>query len=204
MPFELPVLPYAHHALEPHIDARTMELHHEKHHQGYVNNLNKAIAGTELDGMPIATVLSNVSQHGAAVRNHGGGHYNHTLFWSILSPQGGAFPSGGVATAIDQFFGGFAQFKEAFTAMATTWFGSGWVWLYVGNGGKLSLCATPNQDNPLMDVVSAEYRGIPILGLDIWEHAYYLHYQHRRPEYITAFWHLVNWTEVERRFQHAL
>ena len=204
MPFELPVLSYTHRALEPHIDSRTMELHHGKHHQGYVSNLNKAIAGTVLDDMPIATILNNVSQHGVAVRNHGGGHYNHTLFWTILSPQGGALPSGGVAAAIDQYFGSFDQFKEAFTLMATTWFGSGWVWLYVGDRGKLSLCATPNQDNPLMDVVPAEHRGMPILGLDVWEHAYYLHYQHRRPEYIAAFWHLVNWKEVEERYQQAL
>ena len=204
MAFELPKLPYAHHALEPHIDVRTMELHHGKHHQAYINNLNKAIAGTDLDHELITSILKNVSQHGPAVRNNGGGHYNHTFFWTILSPQGGGLPFGEVADAIHQYFGSFDQFKEAFTVAATTRFGSGWAWLYVTDHGALNICSTPNQDNPLMDVVPAEHRGIPILGLDVWEHAYYLHYQNRRPEYIAAFWNLVNWEEVEKRFRQAL
>lgn len=204
MAFELPKLPYAHHALAPHIDARTMELHHGKHHQAYVNNLNKAIAGTDLDNEPVTAILKNVSQHGPAVRNNGGGYYNHTFFWTILSPQGGGLPFGAVADAIQQRFGSFDQFKEAFTVAATTRFGSGWAWLYVADHGKLNICSTPNQDNPLMDVVLAEHRGTPILGLDVWEHAYYLHYQNRRPEYIAAFWNLVNWEEVENRFRQAL
>jgi superoxide dismutase, Fe-Mn family len=202
--FELPKLSYAHHALEPHIDAKTMELHHGKHHRAYIDNLNKAIAGTALDGEPIAPILKNVSQYGAAVRNNGGGHYNHTLFWTILSPQGSDLPSGEVAQAIRQRFGSFDQFKEAFAAAAATRFGSGWAWLYVADHGGLRICSTPNQDNPLMDVVPAEHRGVPILGLDVWEHAYYLHYQNRRPEYIAAFWHLVNWEEVEYRFKRAM
>lgn len=203
MAFELPKLPYTPNALEPHIDTMTMELHHGKHHQGYVNNLNKAIASTVLDNEPLTAMLKNVSQHGDAVRNNGGGHYNHTLFWTILSPQGGGQPSGEVADAIHQRFGSFDQFKEAFTAAATTRFGSGWAWLYVDRHGKLNICATPNQDNTLMDVVPVEHRGTPILGLDVWEHAYYLHYQNRRPAYIAAFWNLVNWQEVESRFREA-
>ena len=203
MTFELPKLPYAPNALEPHIDTMTMELHHGKHHQGYVNNLNKAIAGTVLDNEPITAILKNVSQHGDAVRNNGGGHYNHTLFWTILSPQGDRQPSGEVADAIHQRFGSFEQFKEAFTTAAATRFGSGWAWLYVDEHGKLNICSTPNQDNTLMDVVPVEHRGTPILGLDVWEHAYYLHYQNRRPAYIAAFWNLVNWQEVESRFREA-
>ena len=204
MAFTLPKLPYAHHALEPHIDARTMELHHSKHHQAYINNLNKAIAGTDLDNESITAILKNVSQHSAAVRNNGGGHYNHTLFWTILSPQGGGLPSGEIAEAIHQCFGSFDQFKEAFTVEAATRFGSGWAWLYVNDHGQLNLCSTPNQDNPLMDVMPNEHRGTPILGLDVWEHAYYLHYHNRKPEYIAAFWQLVNWEEVGRRFLEAL
>ena len=204
MAFALPKLPYAHHALEPHIDARTMELHHSKHHQAYINNLNKAIAGTDLDNEAITAILKNVSQHSAAVRNNGGGHYNHTLFWTILSPQGGGLPSGEIAEAIHQCFGSFDQFKEAFTMEAATRFGSGWAWLSVNDHGQLNICSTPNQDNPLMDVMPNEHRGTPILGLDVWEHAYYLHYQNRRPEYIAAFWQLVNWEEVGRRYREAL
>lgn len=203
MAFELPKLSYTYHALEPRIDAKTMELHHGKHHQTYINNLNKAIAGTALDHKSITSILKNVSQYGAAVRNNGGGHYNHTLFWAVLSPQGSNLPSGEVADAIQQHFGSFDQFKEAFTAAATTRFGSGWTWLYVAEHGQLSICSTPNQDNPLMDVVPTEHRGTPVLGLDVWEHAYYLHYQNRRPEYIAAFWDLVNWEEVEAKFQQA-
>lgn len=204
MAFELPKLPYAYHALEPHIDAMTMELHHSKHHQTYINNLNKAIVGTALEDVPITAMLQDVSKHGAAVRNNGGGHYNHTFFWTLLSPQGGGLTSGEVADAIAQRFGSFAQFKEEFSVAAATRFGSGWAWLYVTDHGQLNLCSTPNQDNPLMDVVPLEHRGTPILGLDVWEHAYYLHYQNRRPDYIAAFWHLVDWQEVERRFKQAL
>jgi superoxide dismutase, Fe-Mn family len=204
MAFELPKLPYANYALEPHIDTRTMELHHSKHHQAYINNLNDAIAGTGLDKEPITAILKNVSQYDVAVRNNGGGHYNHTFFWTILSPQGSGIFSGEIADAIHQRFGSFEQFKEAFAAAATTRFGSGWAWLYVADNGELNICATPNQDNPLMDVVPTEHRGTPILGLDVWEHAYYLHYQNRRSEYIAAFWNVVNWEEVARRFQQAL
>jgi superoxide dismutase, Fe-Mn family len=204
MAFVLPKLSYAYHALEPHIDATTMELHHGKHHQAYINNLNKAIAGTDLDNEPITAILKNVSQHGDAVRNNGGGHYNHTFFWTMLSPEGGGLPSGAVADAIYQRFGSFDQFQEAFATAATTRVGSGWAWLYVTHHGELNICSTPNQDNPLMDVVSDEHRGTPLLGLDVWEHAYYLHYQNRRPEYVAAFWHLVNWQEVEKRFQQVL
>lgn len=203
MAFQLPPLPYAFNALEPHIDAMTMELHYSKHHQGYVTNLNKAIAGTALDNDPIETLLSNVSQHGDAVRNNGGGHYNHALFWTLLSPQGGGEPSGELAAAIHQGFGSFEQLKEAFTTAAATRFGSGWAWLYVDKSGKLSICSTPNQDNPLMDLVPMEHQGTPILALDVWEHAYYLHYQNRRPEYIAAFWNVVNWQEVAARWQVA-
>jgi len=201
MPFVLPTLPdYKYSDLEPHIDARTMELHHTKHHQTYINGLNKALEGTALAHTPITTILQQVSQHSAAVRNHGGGHYNHALFWSILSPQGGGTPSGPLAQALTQHFGSFEEFKEAFTAAATTQFGSGWAWLYINPQGELKVCATPNQDNPLMDVVPNEHRGTPLLGLDVWEHAYYLTYQNRRPEYIAAFWHIVNWDKVARRF----
>ena len=203
MAFELPQLSYAFDALAPHIDATTMKVHHGKHHQGYINNLNQAIAGTSLENEPIETILSNVSQHGAAIRNNGGGHYNHTLFWTILSPKGEGMPTGALAEAINTRFGSFDQFKENFTNHATTRFGSGWAWLYVNNQGELNICSTPNQDNTLMDVVPAAHRGTPVLGLDVWEHAYYLHYQNRRPSYIAAFWNLVNWQEVAARFQAA-
>lgn len=203
MTFTLPDLPYATDALVPHIDARTMEVHHGKHHQGYVNKLNEAVKGTALEQLSIESLLSHVSEHGAAVRNNGGGHYNHTLFWTILSPQGGGVPTGALSTALQQRFGNFEQFREAFASAAATRFGSGWAWLYVDNRGELDICSTPNQDNPLMDVVPAEHRGTPILGLDVWEHAYYLHYQNRRPEYIDAFWKVVNWQEVAKRFQES-
>lgn len=203
MAFELPNLPYAFDALVPHIDEMTMQVHHGKHHQGYVNNLNKAIAGTALDKEPVEAILSSVSQHGDAVRNNGGGHYNHSLFWTILSPDSGGEPTGVLAETIKKQFDSFEQFKDAFSNAAATRFGSGWAWLYVDNQGKLSICSTPNQDNPLMDVVPAAHRGTPILGLDVWEHAYYLHYQNKRVEYIEAFWRLVNWQEVARRFQAA-
>lgn len=204
MAFELPELPYAFDALAPHIDTTTMRIHHGKHHQGYVHKLNEAIVDTPLATKPIEEILGNVSQHSTAVRNNGGGHYNHTLFWSILSPRGGGKPTGALAEAIEKQFGNFEQFKAKFTQAAATRFGAGWAWLYVNKQGLLAICSTPNQDNPLMDVVDEADQGIPLLGLDVWEHAYYLEYQNRRPEYITAFWSLVNWQEVATRFQTAL
>ena len=202
MAFELPALPYAHNALEPHIDTATMEIHHGKHHAAYVNNLNAAIAGTEHEGKSLEELMANISKLPAAVRNNGGGHYNHSLFWSIMGPNGGGEPTGKLAEAINSTFGSFAAFKEAFAKAGATCFGSGWAWLCVENG-KLKVCSTPNQDNPLMDVV-ADCNGTPILGLDVWEHAYYLHYQNRRPDYISAFWNVVNWAEVSRRYEAAL
>ncbi len=202
MAFELPALPYAHNALEPHIDTATMEIHHGKHHAAYVNNLNAAIAGTEHEGKSLEELMANISKLPAAVRNNGGGHYNHSLFWSIMGPNGGGEPTGKLAEAINSTFGSFAAFKEAFAKAGATRFGSGWAWLCVENG-KLKVCSTPNQDNPLMDVV-ADCNGTPILGLDVWEHAYYLHYQNRRPDYISAFWNVVNWAEVSRRYEAAL
>ena len=204
MPFHLPTLSYDFSALEPHIDAMTMEIHHGKHHQAYVSKLNRVVAGTDLDAMPIAEMLQNVSRHGDAVRNHGGGHYNHTLFWDILSPRGGGVPSGAFAEAIAQHFGSFEHFQQVFSTAASNRFGSGWAWLYVTYAGDLKICTTPNQDNPLMDVVPTVHRGTPLLGLDVWEHAYYLHYQHRRGDYIQAFWHLINWEAVTARYQQAL
>ncbi|XWN35648.1 MAG: superoxide dismutase [Roseivirga sp.] len=203
MPFALSPLPYAYDALAPYVDAMTMEVHHSKHHQTYVNNLNKATEGTALAQAPLEELMKQVSQHSGAVRNNGGGHYNHTLFWTILSPQGGGAPSGPLATALAQRFGSFEKFKEVFSTAAATRFGSGWAWLYVNDQGVLDICSTPNQDNPLMDVVPTEHRGTPILGLDVWEHAYYLNYQNRRPEYIAAFWHVVNWEEAARRWVAA-
>lgn len=201
MAFELPKLPYAYDALEPHIDARTMEIHLTKHHQAYVTNLNNAIAGTETEKMSIEEICKNISKHPVAVRNNGGGHYNHSLFWTVLGPNAGGAPKGELAAAIDSAFGNFDEFKTKFAAAGTTRFGSGWAWLIVGADKKLAITSTPNQDNPLMDV--AETKGTPILGLDVWEHAYYLHYQNRRPDYITAFWNVVNWDEVARRFKNA-
>lgn len=203
MPFKLPALPYASNALEPYIDAKTMEIHHSKHHQGYVDKLNKALEGTALANEPIEVLLNTASQHNVAIRNNGGGHYNHTLFWTILSPQGGGEPTGALAEAIQDRFGSFAVFQDTFSSAAATQFGSGWAWLYVSKQGELNVCATPNQDNPLMDVVPAEHRGTPILGIDVWEHAYYLHYQNKRPDYIAAFWNVVNWAEVARRLEAA-
>lgn len=202
MPFELPLLRYSHNALEPHIDAMTMKVHHGKHHQGYVTKLNKAIEGTALAEKSIEALLQSLSNQHAAVRNNGGGHYNHTLFWTILSPEGGGVPSGALAEAINKKFGTFDQFKEVFSTAASTRFGSGWAWLCVESGGALSVCSTPNQDNPLMDVT--ECQGTPILGLDVWEHAYYLKYQNRRDEYITAFWNIISWKEVAIRFEKAI
>lgn len=201
MAFELPQLPYAYNALEPHVDARTMEIHHTKHHQAYVTNLNNAIAGTDAEKLSIEEICKNISKYPAAVRNNGGGHYNHDLFWKVLGPNKGGVPSGAVADAINTAFGSFDAFKEKFAAAGATRFGSGWAWLIVGADKKLAICSTPNQDNPLMDI--AEVKGTPILGLDVWEHAYYLNYQNRRPDYIAAFWNLVNWDEVARRLQNA-
>jgi superoxide dismutase, Fe-Mn family len=200
MAFELPKLPYAFGALEPHFDAKTMEIHHGKHHAAYVNNLNAAIAGTELESKSLEDLQANMSKHSAAVRNNGGGHYNHSLFWTVLSPSGGGQPTGDLAAAINAAFGSFDAFKENFNKAAATRFGSGWAWLCVKSDGKLEVCSTPNQDNPLMDVDTNGCAGTPILGLDVWEHAYYLNYQNRRPDYIAAFWNIVNWDEVARRF----
>ena len=199
MPFELAPLPYAFNALEPHIDARTMEIHHGKHHQAYVTNLNNAISGTEAEGLSLEEICRNISKYPTAVRNNGGGHFNHDLFWKLLSPSGGGAPSGSLMDAINAAFGTFEEFKSKFAAAGTTRFGSGWAWLIKKDDGKLEICSTPNQDNPLMDI--AEVKGTPILGLDVWEHAYYLHYQNRRPDYISAFWNVLNWDEVSNRFE---
>ncbi len=199
--FELPKLPYEYDALEPHIDARTMEIHHTKHHNGYTTKLNGAIDGTDLAGKKIEDILEDVSKHSTAVRNNGGGFYNHSLFWSIMSPNGGGAPSGDLANAIAEDLGGFEAFKDAFATAAKTRFGSGWAWLVVAENGHLAVTSTPNQDNPLMDV--ADVQGTPILGLDVWEHAYYLNYQNRRPDYVNAFFSVVNWDEVSKRYQDA-
>lgn len=199
MAFELPKLPYGFNALEPHIDARTMEIHHGKHHNAYVTNLNNAIAGTDLENKSLEELML-VAGSNTAVRNNGGGHYNHNLFWTILSPTGGGSPKGELADAISAKFGSFEAFKEEFNKAAATRFGSGWAWLSVTTNG-LTVSSTPNQDNPLMDV--AEVKGTPILGLDVWEHAYYLHYQNRRPDYIGAFWNVINWDEVSKRYAAA-
>lgn len=201
MAFELPKLPYAYNALEPHIDARTMEIHHTKHHAAYTTNLNTAIAGTEMEKMSIEDIMKNISKYPMAVRNNGGGFYNHNLFWTVLTPNASGKPSGVVAEAINTTFGSFDKFKEEFAKAATTRFGSGWAWLVVTNG-KLAITSTPNQDNPLMDV--ADVKGLPILGLDVWEHAYYLNYQNRRPDYITAFWNIVNWDVVTKYYETAM
>jgi Fe-Mn family superoxide dismutase len=201
MAFELPDLPYAKDALEPHIDAQTMEIHHDKHHAGYTTKLNAAIEGTDLDGQDIESILANTSQHGAGVRNNGGGFYNHSLFWTVMGPNGGGNPSGELGQAIDEAFGSFEEFKNQFSNAAATQFGSGWAWLLVGADGKLHVSSTPNQDNPLMDV--AEVKGTPILGLDVWEHAYYLKYQNRRPDYIEHFFQVINWDEVAKRYAAA-
>jgi superoxide dismutase, Fe-Mn family len=197
MAFELPKLPYAYTALEPHIDAKTMEIHHSKHHQAYVTNLNNAISGTDADQLSIEDICKNISKYPVAVRNNGGGHYNHDLFWKLLSPTSSA-PSGNLTEAINTAFGSFDEFKAKFGAAGTTRFGSGWAWLLKNSSGKLEICSTPNQDNPIMDI--AEVKGSPILALDVWEHAYYLNYQNRRPDYISAFWDIVNWDEVAKRF----
>jgi Fe-Mn family superoxide dismutase len=198
MAFELPALPYAYDALEPHMDARTMEIHHSKHHNGYTTNLNNAISGTDLEGKTIEEILVNLDMGNAAVRNNGGGYYNHDLFWKVMSPNGGGEPTGDLATAIDAAFGSFEGFKDAFAKAAATRFGSGWAWLCVKDG-KLEICSSANQDNPLMDGIGCG--GTPILGLDVWEHAYYLNYQNRRPDYINAFFNVINWEEVTKRFK---
>jgi superoxide dismutase, Fe-Mn family len=198
MSFELPNLPYAYNALEPHIDARTMEIHHGKHHAAYTTNLNAAISGTELEGKSIEEIMK-LCKDKPAVRNNGGGFYNHNLFWEIMSPNGGGNPSGELAQAINDAFGTFENFKDAFAKAAATRFGSGWAWLCVTNG-ELEVCSTPNQDNPLM---GEGCEGTPILGLDVWEHAYYLNYQNRRPDYINAFFNVINWDEVAKRFAAA-
>ncbi len=199
MSFQLPPLPYAPDALEPHIDTRTMEIHHDKHHQAYVTNLNNAIAGTDAEKMSIEDICKNISKLPMAVRNNGGGHYNHSLFWTIMAPNAGGAPKGKLADAINSAFGSFDEFKTKFNQAAATRFGSGWAWLIKNAAGKLEVCSTPNQDNPLMDV--AEVKGTPRLGIDGWEHAYYLPYQNRRPESCTAFWNVVNWDEVSNRFE---
>lgn len=197
MAFTLPNLPYDFNALEPHIDARTMEIHHGKHHNAYVTNLNKAIEGTDAANLSIEDICKNISKYPAAVRNNGGGHYNHSLFWTVMSAKGGS-PSGALADAINAAFGSLDEMKTQFNAAAAGRFGSGWAWLIKDASGKLAITSTPNQDNPLMDV--AEVKGTPILGLDVWEHAYYLNYQNRRPDYAAAFWNVVNWSEVAKRF----
>nr|WP_321453232.1 superoxide dismutase [uncultured Carboxylicivirga sp.] len=199
MAFELPKLDYAYDALEPHIDARTMEIHHTKHHAAYTNNLNAAIEGTDLAGKSIEDILANISNQSAAVRNNGGGFYNHNLFWKVMSPNGGGQPTGELAAAIDKAFGSFDQFKEQFSKAAATRFGSGWAWLVKQSNGELVITSTANQDNPLMDI--ADVKGTPILGLDVWEHAYYLNYQNKRPDYIGAFYNVINWDEVATRFK---
>jgi superoxide dismutase, Fe-Mn family len=200
MAFELPQLPYAYDALEPHIDARTMEIHHSKHHNAYITNVNAAIAGTDLEGKSIEDILANLDMENKAVRNNGGGHFNHSLFWTIMSPNGGGLPTGELAAAIDSDLGSFDAFKAAFAKAGATQFGSGWAWLCVKDG-KLEVCGTPNQDNTLMPGVGCG--GTPILGMDVWEHAYYLNYQNRRPDYIEAFFNVINWDEVAKRYAAA-
>ncbi|MGQ3013938.1 MAG: superoxide dismutase [Flavobacteriales bacterium] len=202
MAFELPKLPYDFNALEPHIDAKTMEIHHGKHHNAYVTNLNNAVAGTDAENLSVEDICKNISKYPAAVRNNGGGHYNHSLFWTIMGPNKGGTPSGALAEAINKAFGSFDEFKTQFAQAAATRFGSGWAWLCVKDDKTLAICSTANQDNPLMDI--SECKGTPVLGLDVWEHAYYLHYQNRRPDYIGAFWNVVNWDEVARRYNEAV
>ena len=203
MAFTLAPLPYANNALEPHFDAMTMEIHHDRHHNAYVTNLNAAIAGTDLDNQTIEEILANISKASPAVRNNGGGHYNHDLFWNILAPQGvGGNLSGALKDAIIAAFGSVDEFKVAFKTAATTRFGSGWAWLIAKEDGSVAVCSTPNQDNPLMDI--AEVKGTPVLGLDVWEHAYYLKFQNKRPDYVDTFWTLVNWNAVEARYAAAV
>ena len=198
MAFELPKLPYAYDALEPHIDARTMEIHHSKHHAGYTNNLNNAIAGTDLEGKSIEEILDGLDMNNGAVRNNGGGFYNHSLFWDVMNPEGKGRLSGELKDAIEAEYGDFEGFKDAFSKAAATRFGSGWAWLCVHKGGKVEICSTANQDNPLMPGITCG--GTPILALDVWEHAYYLNYQNRRPDYINAFFNVINWNHVEKLY----
>ncbi len=202
MSYELPELPYAYDALEPYIDARTMEIHHTKHHQAYVNNVNAALEGTNLSGISLCELCSRLDEvpedKRTAVQNNGGGHANHSFFWEIMGPNGSGQPSGNIAAALNHSFGGFEAFKEQFSKAAATRFGSGWAWLCKHDGGKLSVCSTPNQDNPLMKHVPCD--GVPILGLDVWEHAYYLNYQNRRPDYIAAFFNVINWEKVAENY----
>jgi Fe-Mn family superoxide dismutase len=198
MSFQLPNLPYAYDALEPYIDARTMEIHHTKHHAGYTSKLNAAIEGTALEGKTIETLLTDMDMSNMAVRNNGGGFYNHCLFWEVMSPKGGGTPGGSLGKAMDEAFGSFEGFKDAFSSAAAGRFGSGWAWLCVHKGGKVEICSTANQDNPLMPGIGCG--GHPILGLDVWEHAYYLHYQNRRPDYIEAFFNVINWDRVAREY----
>lgn len=202
MKFEFPALPYAYDALEPHIDKMTMEIHHTKHHKAYFDKFVAAIQGTDLENKSLEEIFASVSKAPAAVRNNGGGYYNHSLFWEILSPNGGGAPTGKIAEAINKNFGSFEEFKTRFNDAAANRFGSGWAWLSVKPDNSLSVCSAPNQDNPLMDV--HDCKGTPILGLDVWEHAYYLKYQNRRPEYITAFWNLINWDKVNENYEKAL
>lgn len=201
MAFELEALPYASSALEPHIDQETMEIHHGRHHQAYVDNLNKAIAGTDAENASLEDILANISKYSGAVRNNGGGHYNHKLFWSVLGPNGGGAPTGELAAAIDEAFGSFDELKKKLQEAGATRFGSGWSWLIVGADGKLAVTSTPNQDNPLMDV--AEVKGTPIFGIDVWEHAYYLKYQNKRPAYLEAIFNVVNWDAVAANYAAA-
>ena len=198
MAFELPSLNYSFDALEPHIDTDTMQIHHGKHHAGYTNNLNNAIKGTDLETMSIETILAELDLNNAAVRNNGGGFFNHSLFWNVMSPNGGGVPSGDLASAINDSFGSFDEFKSAFSKAAGTRFGSGWAWLCVHPGGKLEVCSTANQDNPLMRGIGCG--GHPILGLDVWEHAYYLNYQNRRPDYISGFFNVINWDVISEKY----
>jgi len=198
--FELPALPYSYDALEPYIDKMTMEIHHDKHHAGYVNNLNKAVEGTEMATKTLDELVMNVSKYPMAVRNNGGGHWNHSLFWTLMKKGGGGEPTGALADGIKSSFGSFAEFKTQFSNAGATRFGSGWAWLVVQNG-KLAIGSTPNQDNPLMDI--SDFKGTPVLGLDVWEHAYYLKYQNKRPEYIENWWNVINWAEASKRFSEA-
>lgn len=201
MSFTLPDLPYSFNGLEPHIDAMTMEIHHDKHHAGYTNNLNNAIKGTALDNQSIEAILADISNQSGAVRNNGGGYYNHCMFWEVMSPNGGEVPTGELADAMNAKFGSFEAFKDEFSKAAATRFGSGWAWLIVDAAGNLAVTSTANQDNPMMDI--AEVKGTPILCVDVWEHAYYLKYQNRRPEYLTNFFNVVNWEEVAKRYSAA-
>ncbi|PBQ30366.1 superoxide dismutase [Sphingobacteriaceae bacterium] len=202
MAFELPKLNHAFNALEPHIDAKTMEIHHDKHHQAYVTNLNNAIKGTDADALSIEEICKNISKYEPVVRNNGGGHYNHSLFWEIMAPNAGGVPTNEVAKAIETDLGGFEKFKTDFSQAGATRFGSGWAWLCVKADGKLAICSTANQDNPLMDVGS-DCKGTPILGMDVWEHAYYLNYQNRRPDYMAAFFNVINWNKVNELYLKA-